>query len=104
MRRAAWILVGTMTLGGCGQSRLSPEVACQTIVDSGMRCGTYTLGTFGGTSEEDDVARCAQMIGLYNDNCQRIFSDAAMCSTRECSALTECQDYVRTFESTCSSP
>ncbi|MBN8614626.1 MAG: hypothetical protein J0L92_28760 [Deltaproteobacteria bacterium] len=69
-----------------------------------MRCGTYTVGAFGGSSEEDDVARCARMIGLYNDSCQGIFSDAAMCSTRECSELTDCQTYVRNFESMCTSP
>lgn len=98
------LLVVCLALTACQQGSLPPPAACETVIDSAVRCGTYRVGAFGGTSQEDDVARCARTVGLFNAECQGIFSDVAVCSTRACDDLEDCRVHANRFDERCSAP
>ena len=103
IRQLGISLLLVVSLSSCGQ-RLSPMEACETSIDNAVRCGTYRIGAFGGTSQDDDVVRCARTVGVFNEECQQIFSDIAQCTTRACDDLEACRVYAARFDELCTGP
>lgn len=96
--------IGLLVIGtpGCGKSRLSPRQSCETMIDSAVRCGTYRVGVFGGTSMEEDIDRCTNIISVLNDRCQELASDFATCTTRACEEIESCRTHSERFAAECS--
>jgi hypothetical protein len=91
-------------VAGCGNGPLTPTQSCATSIGAANRCGSYTVGAFGGGTEQEDIALCAQRVAALDRHCQSLASRSARCAAdAECGSVT-CDPARMAFDRDCREP